>query len=103
MSSSTASSSSGTSSTQCSAVGVVGSVTRRRPRGASRSVWTYARPSRPMCMAVLASTPTCTSTRAGASSGDAVRSAIHRSLRGSVPSELEMSSQRPSMLTETPK
>ena len=81
--------------------GAAGSVTQTRPRGASRSVKTYRRPSRPTSTPVCASTSTWTGTqRRRVAAGDADRSAIHRSLRGAVPSAADTTSQRPSRDTD---
>ncbi len=63
----------------------------------------YSRPSRPTWGNVSASTPVCTSVRAGSSGEDAARSAIQTSLRGAVPGEAVSVSHRPSRLTDTPK
>ena len=101
-SSRTAVGSSASSVVQCSTPGAVGSVTAIRPRGASRLVCTYSRPSRATHAPVSASRPTATSTNDGCSSPDAVRSAIHTSVRGAVPAEADTMSQRPSRETDTP-
>ena len=82
--------------------GWAGSVTASLPRGAPASVKTYSRPSRPTCSPVRASTPSCTTWSSGAAVPEAARSASHTSLRGAVPWAAEITSQRPSRLTETP-
>ncbi len=63
---------------------------------------TYSFPSRPTRGEAIASSPTMSGTSTGAAGSHAVRSAIQMSSRGAVPTDAEMISQRPSLLTLAP-